>query len=36
MRKVYLSSDEPQYLDEKAKELLAEGRETFRTLGLEP
>ncbi|MBR1146135.1 DEAD/DEAH box helicase [Bradyrhizobium sp. AUGA SZCCT0431] len=35
MRKVYLSSDEPQYLDDKAKELLAEGRETFRTLGLE-
>lgn len=35
MRKVYRSSDEPQYLDDKAKELLAEGRETFRILGLE-
>jgi ATP-dependent helicase Lhr and Lhr-like helicase len=35
MRAVYLSSDEPPYLDDKAKEFLAEGRETFRELALE-
>ena len=35
MRAVYLSSDVPAYLDAKAKELLADGRETFRALGLE-
>jgi ATP-dependent helicase Lhr and Lhr-like helicase len=35
MRKVYLSSDEPAYLDHKGRELLAEGREMFRTLELE-
>jgi ATP-dependent Lhr-like helicase len=35
MREVYLSSDEPAYLDEKGRELLAEGRGMFRTLGLE-
>ena len=35
MRAVYLASDEPAYLDDKAKELLAEGRETFRELDLE-
>jgi ATP-dependent Lhr-like helicase len=35
MRAVYLSSDVPAYLDTKAKELLADGRETFRTLDLE-
>jgi ATP-dependent helicase Lhr and Lhr-like helicase len=35
MREVYLSSDEPPYLDDKGKVLLAEGRETFRILGLE-
>jgi ATP-dependent Lhr-like helicase len=35
MRNVYLSTDEPPYLDDKARELLAEGRETFRELDLE-
>ena len=35
MREVYLSSDEPAYLDEKGRELLTEGREMFRSLGLE-
>jgi ATP-dependent Lhr-like helicase len=35
MRLVYLSSDEPAYLDDKARALLAEGREMFRSLGLE-
>ncbi|WFU45261.1 DEAD/DEAH box helicase [Bradyrhizobium sp. CB82] len=35
MRNVYLSNDEPPYLDDKAKELLAEGRETFREFELD-
>lgn len=35
MRQVYRSTDEPAYLDEKGRELLAEGREMFRALGLE-
>jgi ATP-dependent Lhr-like helicase len=35
MREVYLASDDPPYLDEKGKELLAEGRAMFRELGLE-
>jgi ATP-dependent Lhr-like helicase len=35
MRKVYLSSDEPLYLNDKGRDLLAEGREMFRSLGLE-
>lgn len=35
MREVYLSSDVPPYLDQKARELLAEGRETFRALELD-
>jgi ATP-dependent Lhr-like helicase len=35
MRLVYLSSDEPAYLDDKGRALLAEGREMFRSLGLE-
>jgi ATP-dependent Lhr-like helicase len=34
MRAVYLSSDVPAYLDAKAKELLAGGRQTFRELDL--
>ena len=34
MRNVYLSSDEPAYLDQRARALLAEGRQTFRDLGL--
>ncbi|MFK4719490.1 hypothetical protein ABIE89_000590 [Bradyrhizobium niftali] len=35
MRAVYLASDEPAYLDERARVLLAEGREAFRSLELE-
>ncbi|GEC15443.1 DEAD/DEAH box helicase [Nitrobacter winogradskyi] len=35
MRAVYLADDVPSYLDEKAKELLAEGRATFRLLRLD-
>jgi hypothetical protein len=35
MRAVYLAVDVPSYLDDKAQELLAEGRETFRQLQLE-
>jgi ATP-dependent Lhr-like helicase len=35
MRAVYLSSDVPAYLDAKAKELLAGGRQTFHELDLE-
>ena len=35
MRAVYLAQDVPSYLDDKAQELLAEGRETFRQLKLE-
>jgi ATP-dependent helicase Lhr and Lhr-like helicase len=35
MRAVYLADDVPSYLDYKAEELLAEGRETFRQLQLE-
>jgi ATP-dependent Lhr-like helicase len=35
MRAVYLADDVPTYLDDKAQELLAEGRETFRQLHLE-
>jgi len=35
MRAVYLSLDVPAYLDSTAKQLLAEGRETFRALDLE-
>jgi ATP-dependent Lhr-like helicase len=35
MRAVYLSSDVPAYLDAKAKELLASGRQKFRELDLE-
>jgi ATP-dependent Lhr-like helicase len=35
MRAVYLSSDIPTYLDAKAKELLASGRQKFRELDLE-
>jgi ATP-dependent helicase Lhr and Lhr-like helicase len=35
MRAVYLAEDVPSYLDDKAQELLAEGRETFRQLKLE-
>lgn len=35
MRAVYLAQDVPPYLDDKAQELLAEGRETFRQLKLE-
>jgi ATP-dependent Lhr-like helicase len=35
MRAVYLAKDVPPYLDDKAQELLAEGRETFRQLQLE-
>lgn len=34
MRTVYLASDVPPYLDTTAKELLAEGRSTFRELNL--
>jgi ATP-dependent helicase Lhr and Lhr-like helicase len=34
MRAVYLSSDVPAYLDAKAKELLASGRQKFRELDL--
>jgi ATP-dependent Lhr-like helicase len=34
MRDVYLGGDVPPYLDAKAGELLAEGRETFRMLRL--
>jgi ATP-dependent Lhr-like helicase len=35
MRRVYLSSDAPPYLDDRGQELLAEGREMFRELKLE-
>ncbi len=35
MRKVYLSSEVPTYLDERGRALLAEGREMFRKLDLE-
>jgi ATP-dependent Lhr-like helicase len=35
MREVYLSSDEPPYLDQAAKGLLAEGRAMYRQLDLE-
>jgi ATP-dependent helicase Lhr and Lhr-like helicase len=35
MRQVYLSSDEPAYLDDKGLALLAEGRKMFQSLGLE-
>lgn len=35
MRQGYLSKDEPAYLDDKGRELLAEGREMFRALDLE-
>jgi ATP-dependent Lhr-like helicase len=35
MRAVYASEDVPSYLDMKAQELLAEGREMFRKLDLE-
>ncbi|WP_458194187.1 DEAD/DEAH box helicase [Bradyrhizobium sp. UFLA05-153] len=35
MRSVYLSSDEPSYLDRRARELLAEGREAFRSFELD-
>jgi ATP-dependent Lhr-like helicase len=35
MRAVYLADDVPSYLDDKAQELLAEARETFRQLQLE-
>lgn len=35
MRQVYLASDMPPYLDDKGRSLLAEGREMFRSLGLE-
>lgn len=35
MRTVYLADDIPPYLDNKAQELLAEGRETFRQLQLD-
>jgi ATP-dependent helicase Lhr and Lhr-like helicase len=35
MRAVYLASDEPAYLDERARVLLAEGGEAFRSLELE-
>lgn len=34
MRSVYLANDVPPYLDEKAKVLLSEGREMFRSLDL--
>ncbi|WP_316395704.1 DEAD/DEAH box helicase [Bradyrhizobium sp. 33ap4] len=35
MRQVYLADDVPPYLDARARDLLAEGRETFRKLELE-
>ena len=35
MRAVYLSPDVPAYLDSTAKQLLADGRQTFRALDLE-
>lgn len=35
MREVYLADDVPPYLDVRARELLAEGRDMFRTLDLE-
>jgi ATP-dependent Lhr-like helicase len=35
MRRVYMSSDLPPYLDDRGQELLAEGREMFRNLQLE-
>ncbi|MGY4305146.1 ATP-dependent Lhr-like helicase [Bradyrhizobium sp. USDA 4369] len=35
MRSVYLASDVPPYLDEKARKLLSEGREMFRNLDLQ-
>jgi len=35
MRNVYLSADEPVYLDATARTLLAEGRQTFRDQGLD-
>lgn len=35
MRDVYRSSDRPAFLDERALELLAEGRETYRLLNLD-
>jgi ATP-dependent helicase Lhr and Lhr-like helicase len=35
MRRVYLSSDAPPYLDDRGQELLAEGREMFSKLNLE-
>ncbi|MCA1536157.1 DEAD/DEAH box helicase [Bradyrhizobium sp. NBAIM03] len=35
MRAVYLASDEPTYLDQRARDLLAEGREAFSGLGLD-
>ncbi|MCK1441480.1 DEAD/DEAH box helicase [Bradyrhizobium sp. 48] len=34
MREVYLANDVPPYLDARARDLLAEGRETFRNLAL--
>jgi ATP-dependent Lhr-like helicase len=34
MRAVYLATDVPSYLDRKAQDLLAEGRDTFRELRL--
>jgi ATP-dependent Lhr-like helicase len=35
MRAVYLANDVPPYIDDKAQELLAEGREFFRQLQLD-
>jgi ATP-dependent Lhr-like helicase len=35
LRLLYLCCDEPAYLDDKGRALLAEGREMFRSLGLE-
>jgi ATP-dependent Lhr-like helicase len=35
MRSVYLANDVPPYLDDKAKVLLSEGRDMFRSLDLE-
>ncbi|MEY9142336.1 DEAD/DEAH box helicase [Bradyrhizobium elkanii] len=35
MRKVYLADDVPPYLDARARDLLAEGRDMFRELDLE-
>ncbi|MCA1386042.1 MULTISPECIES: DEAD/DEAH box helicase [unclassified Bradyrhizobium] len=35
MKAVYLASDEPTYLDQRARDLLAEGREAFSGLGLD-